>query len=51
MTPESVARIAIRKMLKGKAEIVPGWMNWISVKLTYFFPKVLIEKIAASLYE
>jgi uncharacterized protein len=51
MKPEDVARIAVHQLFRGKAEIVPGFMNWISVKLTYFLPKVLIEKIAASLYE
>jgi short-subunit dehydrogenase len=51
MKPEDVARIAIRGMFNKKAEIIPGFMNWISVKATYFLPKGLIEKIAAGLYE
>lgn len=51
MKPEAVAKIAIRKMFQGKAEIIPGWMNRLSVELTYFFPKGLVERIAASLYK
>jgi len=51
MKPEAVARIAIRGLFKGKAEIIPGFINWISVKFTYFLPKYLIEKIAAGLYK
>lgn len=51
MTPEAVAKIAVSGMLKGKAEIIPGFINWISVKFTYFLPKYLIEKIAAGLYK
>jgi uncharacterized protein len=38
-------------MFRKKAEIIPGFVNWVSVKLTYFLPKFLIEKIAAGLYE
>ena len=51
MKPEAVARIAIRELFKGRAEIIPGFVNWISVKLTYFLPKYLIEKIAAGIYK
>ena len=51
MKPEAVAKIAIAQLFKGKAEIVPGFVNWLSVKLTYFLPKYLIEKIAAGLYK
>ena len=51
MTPEAVAKIAITQLFKGNAEIVPGFVNWLSVKLTYFLPKYFIEKIAAGLYK
>ncbi len=51
MTPEAVAKIAVRGMFKGKAEIIPGFVNWISVQLTYFFPKKMVEGIAAGLYK
>ncbi len=50
MKPEVVAKTAIDQMFKGKAEIVPGFVNWLSVKLTYFLPKSLVERIAAGLY-
>jgi short-subunit dehydrogenase len=51
MSAESVAKIGIEGMYKGKAEIIPGFVNWFSAKLTGFVPKALTEKIAASLYE
>lgn len=51
MTPEEVARVAIREMFRGKAEIIPGFVNWISVKLTYLVPKSIVERIAAGLYK
>jgi short-subunit dehydrogenase len=50
MQPESVARIAVRGMFNRKAEIIPGFINWFSVKVIPFMPKKLVESIAASLY-
>ncbi|GHN01335.1 short-chain dehydrogenase [Cytophagales bacterium WSM2-2] len=51
MKAEDVARIAVRGMFKGKAEIIPGFMNWFSVQMTYLVPKGIPEKIAEGLYE
>jgi short-subunit dehydrogenase len=51
MKPAPVAKIAIEGMFKGKAEILPGFVNWISVQLTYFMPKAIPEKIAEGLYK
>ena len=51
MKPNEVAHIAINGMFKKKAEILPGFTNWISVQLTYLIPKGIPEKIAASLYK
>jgi len=51
MSAETVARIGIDGMLKGKAEVIPGFVNWFSSQLTGFVPKILTEKIAAGLYK
>lgn len=51
MKPEAVAKIGIEGMLKGKSEIVPGFINWISVQLTYLVPKSITEKVAEGLYK
>jgi uncharacterized protein len=51
MKPELVAKIGIEGMFKGKAEILPGFVNWISVQLTYLMPKFIPEKIAEGLYK
>jgi short-subunit dehydrogenase len=51
MAPEAVASIAVNGMLKGKAEVLPGFINWFSVQLTYFVPKFIPEKIAEGLYK
>jgi len=51
MAPEAVASIAVNGMLKGKAEVLPGFTNWFSVHLTYFVPKFIPEKIAEGLYK
>lgn len=51
MKPEAVAKIGIDGMFKGKAEVLPGFVNWISVQMTYFMPKSIPEKIASGLYK
>jgi uncharacterized protein len=51
MKAEEVAPIAIDGMFKRKAEIIPGFVNWISVKATYFLPKNFVERIAYGLYK
>jgi short-subunit dehydrogenase len=51
MTPESVAKIAVDGLFKGKAEIIPGFTNKLNAWLPKFFPKVFVEKIAAGIYE
>ncbi|MEO6882399.1 MAG: SDR family oxidoreductase [Bacteroidia bacterium] len=50
MHPEDVAKTAVNAMFKGKAEVLPGWMNLVSAKMTSFIPKSLTEKIAGNLY-
>lgn len=50
MTPEAVAAIAVKGMFKGKSEIIPGFINWISAKVIPHLPKKLVENIAASVY-
>jgi hypothetical protein len=51
MTPKLVAKIGIDAMFAGKAEVIPGFVNWVSAKFTSFLPKSLIERIALSLYK
>jgi uncharacterized protein len=51
MSSEEVAAFAIKGMLKKKTEIIPGFINKVSVALTYYVPKWLAEKIAAGLYK
>jgi short-subunit dehydrogenase len=51
MPAETVARIAIKGMLAGKAEIIPGAINYFSAQLASLLPKALIEPIAASIYK
>jgi short-subunit dehydrogenase len=46
-----VAKTAIEGMFEGKPEIIPGFTNWFSAKMTRFVPKSLPEKIAAALYK
>jgi uncharacterized protein len=51
MSAKDVAQIAINGMFNKKAEILPGFVNWISVQLTYLMPKFIPERIAAGLYK
>ena len=51
MTPEAVAKIGIEGLLSKKAEIIPGFTNYISSKLASLVPKSLTEKIASKLYK
>ncbi len=51
MEPEAVAKVAIDGMFAGKAEIIPGFTNWISAKLAEIVPKQLTEQIAMNLYK
>ena len=50
MKADVVAKFAIDGMFAKKNEIIPGWLNKISVAMTYFVPKALTEKIAAVSY-
>ncbi len=51
MKPAEVAEFAVSGMFEKKNEIIPGFINQISVFMTRFVPKALTEKIAAGLYE
>jgi short-subunit dehydrogenase len=50
MKADVVAKIAVKGMFNTEAEIIPGFVNWISVMATYYLPKSVIEAIAANLY-
>ncbi len=51
MTPEKVAGMAVNAMFAGKAEIIPGFTNWLSSKLAEIVPKGIPERIALNLYK
>ena len=51
MTADEVAKIAIKGMFNKRAEVITGFVNWLSVQFTYLLPKNLIENIAAGLYK
>lgn len=48
--PEPVAKEAMRAMLRGTAEVVPGLMNRVTAGLQGLLPGALIERIASSIY-
>lgn len=51
MQPIDVAAAGLKGMFNKKAEIIPGFLNKLSVIGAKYLPKTLIEKIAAGLYD
>lgn len=51
MSPEEVAKIAVKAMFDKRAELITGFVNWISAFVTRLLPKSLIEGIAAGIYK
>lgn len=51
MDADEVAAVAIKGLFKGKAEIVPGLLNKLSVFGVRHLPKSIPERIAARLYQ
>jgi len=49
METQVVAKIAVRALLKGKPEIIPGLQNKLAAFLSWLFPKSIVEKIAGKL--
>ncbi len=50
MTPQAVAKAAVKGLLKGKAEIIPGFSNKFNAFITKMVPKSLVERVAANIY-
>ena len=50
MTPQAVARVAVRGMLRQKKELVPGWINKLTVFLVWLLPFNLSERTALRIY-
>jgi short-subunit dehydrogenase len=51
MQPDEVAAIGLKGLFNKKAEIVPGFLNKLSVIGARHLPKALIEKIGGDLYK
>jgi short-subunit dehydrogenase len=51
MPAEQVAKASVKGMFAGKAEVIPGFVNWFSVKMVSFVPKIITEQIAYKLYK
>jgi len=51
MKPDDVAEIAVKGLLNGESEIIPGFTNFISAFATRLLPKAVIERAAAAIYK
>jgi short-subunit dehydrogenase len=50
MDSGDVAEIAIRGMLQGKREIVPGLINQVGILMNRLIPKSVVENVVGSMY-
>jgi short-subunit dehydrogenase len=48
--PEPVAKAAVRAMLRGQAEVVPGLLNLITARLQGLMPASLNERVTSGIY-
>ena len=46
-TPEEVVDAALRGLSRGKATVISGWTNWITVEAERFVPRSVVTKVAA----
>jgi short-subunit dehydrogenase len=51
MTAEAVAKIAVKSMFAGKAEVITGFINKLGAFMVWLMPKGLVEKTAMKIYE
>ncbi|RRB03813.1 SDR family NAD(P)-dependent oxidoreductase [Larkinella rosea] len=51
MSPEAVAKIAVKGVFRGDSEIIPGFINQVGAFLPRVIPKAFIEKVVGDIYE
>ncbi len=51
MSPEAVARIAVKSMLAGKAEVITGVVNKLGAFMVWLLPKGWVEKTVMKIYQ
>ena len=51
MAAGAVAKIAVKSMFAGKAEVITGFINKLGAFLVWLLPKNLVETTAMKIYE
>lgn len=51
MTPEAVAKIAVKAMFNKKPEVITGTVNKLGAFLSWLLPKALVERTAMKVYQ
>jgi uncharacterized protein len=51
MSPGEVARIAVRGTFSGRAEIITGFINRLSILFVWILPKLWVERLAYKIYQ
>lgn len=51
MSPDEVAKVAVKGLFAGKSEVIPGFTNVLNAYLPKFVPKILTETVGANIYQ
>jgi short-subunit dehydrogenase len=51
MPAETVASLAVKGMLAGKAEVITGFINKLGAAMAWLLPKTMVERTAMKIYE
>ncbi len=51
MTPQAVAKIAVKAMYQKKAEVITGTINKLGAFVSWLLPKSLVERTAMKIYQ
>lgn len=51
MSPQQCAQAAVKGLLKGKAEVIPGWYNWVAAMSSKFGTTKMSTRIARKFFE
>ncbi len=51
MTPEAVAKIAVKTMFRKKPEVITGTINKLGAFMSWLLPKALVERTAMKIYQ
>jgi hypothetical protein len=51
MSAEECAKAGLKGMFKGKAEVIPGWYNWVAAWASKHMPTKMVARTAGKMFE